>query len=59
MRKVILKILRRRSSQEPDQKEARNKRTGGFQGLNPKLYMREYHHQMYKIQERDQGRKIF
>ena len=30
MRKVILKILRRRSSQEPDQKEAGNKRTGDF-----------------------------
>lgn len=32
MKKVILKILRRRGSQEPDQKKAGNKRTGGFQG---------------------------
>ena len=32
MKKVILKILRRRGSQEPGQKEAGNKRTGGFQG---------------------------
>jgi len=58
MKKVILKILRRRGSQEPDQKKAGNKNRG-ISRVNPKIVHEGVSLSNIQNTREDQGRKIF